>query len=170
MRCKVTTESQPLTFVKVCVSVSVDSVIFVCSYQSKLLQAKAVVSPVLLCPTVRCSVTTESQPLTFVKVWVSVSVDSVMPVFSYQSKVLQAKAVVSPVLLWPTVRCRVTTESQPNTLVKVWVSVSVDSVMFVFSYQSKLSHAKAVVSPTLAGRMVRCSVTVLSQAFTSVKC
>ena len=71
----------------------------VCSYQSKLSQAKAMVSPVLRCPTVRCRVTTESQPDAFVKVCVSVSVDSVMLVCSYQSKLLQAKAMVSPVLL-----------------------------------------------------------------------
>ena len=34
-------------------------------------------------------------------------------------KLLQANAVVSPVLLWPTVKCNVTTESQPEALVKV---------------------------------------------------
>ena len=39
----------------------------------------------------------------------------------YQVKELQAKAVVSPVLLWPTVKCSVTTESQPEALVKVCV-------------------------------------------------
>ena len=38
--------------------------------QVKLTQANAVVSPVLLCPTVKCNVTTESQPLAFVNVCV----------------------------------------------------------------------------------------------------
>ena len=68
-------------------------------YQVKLLQADAVVSPVLLCPTVKCKVTTLSQPLAFVNVCVKDSVLEVMPVCSYQSKLSHANAVVSPVLL-----------------------------------------------------------------------
>ena len=84
-----------------------------CSYQSKLLQANAVVSPVLLWPSVKCKVTTLSQPLALVNVCVKLFVLEVILWCSYQSKLLQANAVVSPVLLWPNVKCNVTTESQP---------------------------------------------------------
>ena len=76
-------------------------------------------SPVLLWPTVSFKVTTESQPLALVNVCVRLFVLEVMFVCSYQSKLSQANAVVSPVLLWPTVRCSVTTESQPEAFVKV---------------------------------------------------
>ena len=70
-----------------------------------------------------------------------------MPVCSYQSKLSHAVAVVSPVFEWFTVRCNVTTLSQPLALVNVCVKASVEAVMPVCSYQSKLSHAVAVVSP-----------------------
>ena len=121
VKCRVTTLSQPEALVNVWVSASVLEVMFVCSYQSKLSHANAVVSPVLLWPTVKCNVTTESQPLALVNVCVKLFVLEVMFVCSYQSKLLQAKAVVSPVLLWPTVRCNVTTLSQPEALVNVCV-------------------------------------------------
>ena len=163
VKCNVTTESQPDAFVNVCVKLFVLEVMFVCSYQSKLLHANAVVSPVLLWPTVKCNVTTESQPEALVKVCVKLFVLEVMFVCSYQSKLLQANAVVSPVLLWPTVKCNVTTLSQPEALVNVWVSASVLEVMFVCSYQSKLLQAKAVVSPVLLWPTVNFNVTKLSQ-------
>ena len=41
----------------------------------------------------------------------------------YHVKLLHANAVVSPVLLWPTVKCKVTTESHPDAFVKVCVGV-----------------------------------------------
>ena len=41
----------------------------------------------------------------------------------YQVKLLHAKAVVSPVLEWPTVKCKVTTESHPDAFVNVCVGV-----------------------------------------------
>ena len=85
----------------------------------KLLHANAVVSPVLLWPTVKCSVTTLSQPLALVKVCLGATVGVDVYVVPYHVKLLHANAVVSPVLLWPTVRCSVTTLSQPLTLVKV---------------------------------------------------
>ena len=135
----------------------------------KLLQANAVVSPVLLWPTVRCNVTTESQPLAFVKVCVRASVLEVILACSYQSKRSHANAVVSPVLLWPTVKCSVTTESQPEALVKVCVRTSVLEVILRCSYQLKLLQAKAVVSPVLQCPTVKCNVTTLSQPLTLVK-
>ena len=163
VRCNVTTLSQPDAFVNVCVRASVLDVMFVCSYQSKRSQANAVVSPVLLYPTVKCNVTTESQPLALVNVCVKLFVLEVMFVCSYQSKLLQAKAVVSPVLLWPTVKCNVTTESQPEAFVNVCVRASVLDVIFVCSYQSKLLQANAVVSPVLLYPTVNFNVTKLSQ-------
>jgi len=170
IKCNVTTLSQPFTLVNVCVRLFVLEVILVCSYQSKRSQANAVVSPVLLWPTVKCKVTTESQPETFVNVCVKEFVLDVILVCSYQSKRSQANAVVSPVLLWPTVRCNVTTESQPEAFVNVCVRLFVLEVILVCSYQSKRSQANAVVSPVLLWPTVRCNVTTESQplAFVNV--
>jgi hypothetical protein len=80
-------------------------------------QAKAVVSPVLVCPTVKCKVTTESQPDAFVNVCVEFDVD--VYEVPYQVKLLHANAVVSPVFELPTVKCKVTTESHPDAFVNV---------------------------------------------------
>ena len=89
----------------------------------------------------------ESQPAALVKVCVKLLQEAVMFVCSYQSKELQAKAVVSPKTVLLMVRNRVTTESQPSALVKVCVRLLQEAVMFVCSYQSNESHAMAVVSP-----------------------
>ena len=149
VKCKVTTESQPLAVVNVCVRLSQLEVMLVCSYQSKLLHAVAVVSPVLLWLMVKCKVTTESQPEAFVNVCVRLSLLAVRLVCSYQSKLSHAVAVVSPVLLWLMVKCKVTTESQPFAFVNVCVRLSQLEVILVCSYQSKLLHAVAVVSPVV---------------------
>ena len=70
-------------------------------------------------------------------------------VCSYQSKLSHAVAVVSPVLLWLMVKCKVTTLSQPLAVVNVCVKLSQLAVRLVCSYQSKLLHATAVVSPVV---------------------
>ena len=66
VRCRVTTESQPLMFVNVCVGVPV--ALYVVPYHVNELHTVAVVSPVFGVLIVRCRVTTESQPLIFVSV------------------------------------------------------------------------------------------------------
>ena len=97
VKCRVTTESQPEAFVNVWVG-AISGVWVKCSpYQSNSLQAKAVVSPVLECPMVRCSVTTLSQPEALVNVCVGLTIGVSVKCSPYQSNSLQAKAVVSPV-------------------------------------------------------------------------
>ena len=98
---------------------------------------------------VKCKVTTESQPFAFVNVCVRLSQLEVILVCSYQSKRSHATAVVSPVLPWLMVKCKVTTESQPEAFVNVCVRLSQLAVRLVCSYQSMLSHAVAVVSPVV---------------------
>ena len=61
----------------------------------------------------------------------------------------QAKAVVSPVLLWPMVRCKITKLSQPEAFVKVCVGAMAGVSVYVVPYQVNSSQAKAVVSPVL---------------------
>ena len=117
------------------------------SYQVKLLQAVALVSPVELLWIVKCKVTVESQPYTLppVKVWLKLPDALCEP--SYQVKLLQAVADVSPVELLLIVKCRVTVESQPYTLppVKVWLKLPDE--LCDPSYQVKLLQAVADVSP-----------------------
>ena len=121
VRCKVTTLSQPEAFVKVCVGALSGVCVYAVPYQVNSSQAKAVVSPVLLWPMVRCKVTTLSQPEAFVNVCVGAISGVCVYVVPYQVNSSQAKAVVSPVLLWPMVKCKVTTLSQPEAFVKVCV-------------------------------------------------
>ena len=70
VRCSVTTESHPAAVVNTCVGVP--ELVYVVPYHTKLLQAVAVVSPVVLLLIVRCSVTTESHPAALVNTCVGV--------------------------------------------------------------------------------------------------
>ena len=58
---------------------------------------------------------------------------------------LHAKAVVSPGLVLPTVKCKVTTLSHPEAFVNVCVGF--DDAVYVVRYHVNWLHANAVVSP-----------------------
>jgi hypothetical protein len=124
VRCKVTMLSQPEAFVKVCVGATAGVEVYSVPYHVKLSQAKAVVSPVLLCPTVRCNVTTESQPLAFVKVCVGATAGVEVYSVPYHVKLSQAMAVVSPVEGSRTIALAVAVAVQP-------VAVSVTFTVYV---------------------------------------
>ena len=141
VKCKVTTLSQPEAFVNVCVGATAGVDVYVVPYHVKLLQAKAVVSPVLLWPTVKCKVTTLSQPLAFVNVCVGAMAGVDVYVVPYHVKLLQANAVVSPVLLWPTVKCSVTKESQPSTFLSMRIGATAGVSVYVVPYHVKLLQA-----------------------------
>ena len=61
---------------------------------------------------------------------------------------LHANEVVSPVLVLPTVKCKVTTLSHPDAFVNVCVGF--DDTVYVVPYHVNELHANAVVSPVLA--------------------
>jgi hypothetical protein len=72
---------------------------------------------------VKCKVTTLSHPDEFVIVRVGEFVDAVY-VVPYHVKLLQANAVVSPLLVFPIVKFKVTTLSHPDLLVNVFVGAT----------------------------------------------
>ena len=87
----------------------------------------------------------------------------------YQVKLLQATAVVSPVLLCPTVKCNVTILSQPKTVLSMRVGAMAGVSLYVMPFQVKLSQACAIVSPSITAPIVKCKVTTLSQPLAFVK-
>jgi hypothetical protein len=84
-----------------------------------VLQADAVVEPVLLYLIVKCKVCTESQPAAFVNVFVYAP--DVVYVEPVHVNVLQVDSVVEPMLLYLIVKFNVCTESQPAAFVNVFV-------------------------------------------------
>ena len=74
-----------------------------------------------------------------------------------------------PVLLELMVKFNVTTESQPETLVKVYVAVLLFAVYVFPSIQVNVSHAVITSVPVLLELIVRSNVTTESQPAAFVK-
>ena len=121
------------------------------------------VSLKLLLLTVRLRVTIESHPLWLPPSMVNVGASMGVSVYSIpcQVKESQAMTVVSPYVLWLTMRLRVTIESQPLWFPPSMVNVGASRGVSVYSIpcQEKDSQATTVVSP-----YVFCFTTTVSSA------
>ena len=119
IRFKVTTESQPIEFVKVSrYEPAVFKFIPLNKYVS-FEQMLALIVPVDVGRTIRFKVTIESQPVEFINVSrYDPAVFKFKPLYKYLS-FEQILALMTPVDVGRTIRFKVTTESQPVELVKV---------------------------------------------------